>query len=182
MAACDQCGGAGSLATGRYQACYRCGGSGHGGHTNQACIACGGAGTSTTEIRDTCWRCSGSGMIADPKPASAPAKSSSGSKKSASSGASNAPAKKGQANQIIAGLAGAAAVFVALAVYGETQDPANAIGAGIVAFIGGYLLLWLAYGLLQLAVIVAFWGAILIIIGNFAGWQWAEEVVALITG
>lgn len=92
MSVCPYCSG-GQIDNG-YSPCYSCGGSGHGGHTNQACMACNGSGQGGRDYV-TCWNCHGSGTVSDPvsyssgsksKPAKVkPKKSGGGSAKSGSS-------------------------------------------------------------------------------------------------
>ena len=60
---CSVCSGLCVLSSGRYDACYTCGGSGHGSHTDIRCTSCGGSGQSSQYIQDQCWNCHGTGSI-----------------------------------------------------------------------------------------------------------------------
>lgn len=210
MAVCGVCSGACYLPSGRYEPCYSCGGSGHGARTDQACMACGGTGRSSNEIMDPCWECHGAGTVADPpaygdssgktvnrrsqRSESKAVRSQKTAKQSSGKNPTKGKAvgeeateKETDISEIIAGISVFIAVIMALVIYDDKKDVGAAIGAGIVTFLMSGAAMYIAYYVLKIAikilevfVVVVFWGAIAVFAGNLLGLEWAEDVLKLV--
>lgn len=173
---CPTCQGVGTLATGRYEGCYRCGGSGQGAATDVPCMACGGAGTSTTEVRDSCFDCGGGGVVADPAPVQG-----RGPKKSAPPAPQGQPAAATPSGSrfqkhilVIALLFGAVSGLIG---YGQSSELSDGITDGLITFVITacvlHLLLFVVKVLLQVAK-VAIPLALVLVLGHFLDWKWAQ--------
>ena len=189
---CPECQGVGTRPTGRYESCAQCGGSGHGAATDVACMGCAGSGRGTIEVRDTCFNCHGGGIVADPprpQPAAKPQPAASGRPPKSSSAKpgsaappSSAPpqtsSKSGKGVSAIALVAGGIAGF---AEYSKNGEPVDAVVSGLIVFalvaIAIFVLLFVLKLLVQVAKL-AVPVALVLAVGNFLDWQWAEDATA----
>lgn len=174
MGVCTACGGAGQQASGQYDPCYSCGGSGHGSHTDVACMSCNGSGRSSTERYDSCWSCHGAGHVADPTPTYTP--SPKPKTKTASNSKTATVAKSsGSLSQNIAQVAVVLTIIV-LVIASDDLKGGEFIVAGLGAFFASFVGLLILYyvavaaiELLKVALKIAAVGlVILVVIGIFS--------------
>ncbi|MEZ5505263.1 MAG: hypothetical protein R3F38_04490 [Gammaproteobacteria bacterium] len=183
---CNVCSGMCYLPSGRYERCYSCGGRGYGASTDTPCMACSGSGQSSTEIRDTCWNCHGSGTISvpdkvSPSPTTTPTQAGSGKSTPSSPSATKS---KDALGDTIGWLATIAGFVVGLGYYQDHPQFGEAAGVGIVAAIIAGVALFLLYyaikiaiAILKVALTLAFWAFIILVVANAMEAEWAMQIM-----
>ncbi|MEG3768166.1 hypothetical protein [Alteromonas sp. 14N.309.X.WAT.G.H12] len=193
---CDHCFGAGTIASGNYEPCASCGGSGHGSYTDVPCISCSGSGRSSTPVQETCWSCNGAGNIIAPdtpapnpplRPAAPVVKPKPKTTKNPSaSGTKKSPTQKAK-NKVSEEMSGLALILALVGVVILWNDEHNfnivqIALAGGTFFIASYIGLFVLYYAIKIAVYViqvVFVAALVVMACNAMGFQWARDIVAL---
>ena len=188
MTTCNVCSGTGSLATGRYESCYGCGGRGYGSSIDQACTACGGSGNSTREVRDVCFQCCGGGIVDDPTPPStarsatrrspSPAKSATKAPTASSGKTGKASSGRTDPSGTIGTIAVVAAIIAGVAAFSGGQPAPEAVGMALAVLIATNIVMFVAYHLLR----ITFFTLLAVAAGNILGFDWARELVRTLLG
>lgn len=167
---CYVCHGYGEIDSGSYDNCYRCGGSGHGSHTDVNCNSCNGSGQSTTKVKNQCWNCSGLGYTTSSDPVSTSTSSTSSAKPTT---------KKSQSSvsDVAYGIAAIVTLIVVIVLFKEGIDIGPLVVVGIGTYLVSALVLYIAYYAVKYTFIVAFYGAIVLMIANAMEFQWAVNIV-----
>ncbi|SFG52124.1 hypothetical protein [Neptunomonas qingdaonensis] len=193
MATCNVCSGQCFLPSGRYHDCYSCGGRGYGSSTDQACSACAGSGKSSSEITEPCWQCNATGVVVDPPSYATPARSGNKTDKTGSgsttSGVTSSKSKKTNKKEDISdtvcGLSFLIAAIVGFVVYSEKNDIVESLISSVITFFAAAALLYVGYyilkaviAVLKVLLVIAFWFAVAVFVGNFLEFEWAVEIVS----